>query len=90
MKWTSEKIRTLRRNRYGETQAAFARRLGVDTRTISRWETGSTPARAAQRLLDILAGEPIQAKEKPKKRIRDLAEKHPERPSLRERLGRSK
>ena len=40
--WTPEMIAELR-NQLGVTQVVFARRLGVDAATVSRWETGRHP-----------------------------------------------
>ena len=42
------------RIRLGESQAAFARRVGVDPDMVSRWERGAVPtqARVLKALLD--------------------------------------
>lgn len=39
------------RDRVGESQADFARRLGVDQATLSRWETVGIPDRGSAKLL---------------------------------------
>jgi DNA-binding transcriptional regulator YiaG len=46
---STDEIRTVR-NLLGETQAAFARRFGVDQATIHRWETKGLPERGAARV----------------------------------------
>ncbi len=52
--WTPERIRQLRQ-RLGLDQAHFARLLGVDPRTVSRWETGAVkPSGAAEAVLNGL------------------------------------
>ena len=52
--WTPEKIRELR-NLYGETQVAFARRLGVTPTSLRYWEWDmQNPSGSARILLDRL------------------------------------
>lgn len=51
----AERVRALRR-RLGETQAAFAERLGTNQQTVSEWERGARrPRRMARRLLTLVA-----------------------------------
>lgn len=51
------------RHRLGESQEAFARRMGVDQATVSRWETRGLPDRGftrevvERRLADLEAAE---------------------------------
>ena len=53
--WDAEGILALRA-RLGESQQAFAERVGTRQQTISEWERGtSRPARMAQRLLTLIA-----------------------------------
>lgn len=54
--WASGRdVRRLRRH-LGETQAAFADRLGTNQQTVSEWERGARrPRRMAQRLLHLVA-----------------------------------
>ncbi|RLT35843.1 MAG: helix-turn-helix domain-containing protein [Chloroflexi bacterium] len=53
--WEAETIRALRL-RLGESQQAFADRLGTRQQTVSEWERGlSHPRRMAQRLLGLVA-----------------------------------
>lgn len=54
--WASgRRVRRLRRH-LGETQSAFADRLGTNQQTVSEWETGARqPRRMAQRLLHLVA-----------------------------------
>ena len=54
--WDSgRRVRLLRRH-LGETQAAFADRLGTNQQTISEWERGARqPRRMARRLLHLVA-----------------------------------
>ncbi|MYD66550.1 MAG: helix-turn-helix domain-containing protein [Chloroflexi bacterium] len=54
--WASgRRVRRLRRH-LGETQTAFADRLGTNQQTVSEWETGARqPRRMAQRLLHLVA-----------------------------------
>ena len=48
-------VRRLRRH-LGETQAAFADRLGTNQQTVSEWERGArSPRRMARRLLHLVA-----------------------------------
>ena len=55
--WDPEAVRALRERR-GETQDAFAERLGTRQQTVSEWERGAShPRRMAQRLLTMLAEE---------------------------------
>ncbi len=55
--WDSEAVRALRERR-GETQDAFAERLGTRQQTVSEWERGAShPRRMAQRLLTMQAEE---------------------------------
>ena len=49
------RVRALR-GYLGETQAAFADRLGTNQQTVSEWERGARrPRRMAQRLLQLVA-----------------------------------
>ncbi|RLT27962.1 MAG: helix-turn-helix domain-containing protein [Chloroflexi bacterium] len=53
--WDAEGVQELRA-RLGESQQAFADRVGTRQQTISEWERGtSRPARMAQRLLTLIA-----------------------------------
>ncbi|MEI6665180.1 MAG: helix-turn-helix domain-containing protein [Chloroflexota bacterium] len=53
--WNPERVLALRA-RLGESQQAFAERVGTRQQTISEWERGaSRPARMAQRLLTLIA-----------------------------------
>ena len=54
--WASgRRVRQLRRH-LGETQAAFADRLGTNQQTVSEWERGARqPRRMARRLLYLVA-----------------------------------
>jgi transcriptional regulator with XRE-family HTH domain len=57
--WAAEtagrRVRALRRH-FGDTQAAFADRLGTNQQTVSEWERGARrPRRMAQRLLHLVA-----------------------------------
>ena len=54
--WASgPRVRLLRRH-FGETQAAFADRLGTNQQTVSEWERGARqPRRMARRLLHLVA-----------------------------------
>jgi DNA-binding transcriptional regulator YiaG len=55
--WDAERVRELRRH-LGESQAAFAERIGTRQQTVSEWETGSsTPRRMSRRLLHLIAEE---------------------------------
>jgi transcriptional regulator with XRE-family HTH domain len=56
---TGEQLREAR-ERLGETQAAFAARLGVDQSTIHRWETNGPPDRGPAKIAieSVLAGLP--------------------------------
>jgi DNA-binding transcriptional regulator YiaG len=61
--WTAEAVAALRR-RFGLSQAAFARELGVRQQTVSEWETGQyRPRGASARVLSLLAerGRPYDA-----------------------------
>lgn len=40
LRFTPERVRVMRKA-LGSTQAEFARRLGVSTRVVSMWETGT-------------------------------------------------
>lgn len=55
--WTADDIREAR-DSTGESQAAFAKRFGIDQSTLHRWETNGPPERgAAGRLIDhVMAG----------------------------------
>ena len=46
------------------TQAAFAERLGVAQMTVSRWESGEAPVRAAMRFAINAVTEKIQEERK--------------------------
>jgi len=51
MEWSTVRI-TQMRDRLGLSRAEFARLLGVDTRTVYRWEAGeSTPTGPAEAVL---------------------------------------
>ena len=54
--WASgRRVRRLRRH-LGETQTAFADRLGTNQQTVSEWERGARrPRRMARRLLHLVA-----------------------------------
>jgi DNA-binding transcriptional regulator YiaG len=53
-KWLPARIVALRK-RFGDTHDAFAARLGVNLRSLYRWESGaSKPSRLAVRLLEEL------------------------------------
>jgi DNA-binding transcriptional regulator YiaG len=55
--WDAERVRGLRRH-LGESQAAFAERIGTRQQTVSEWETGtSAPRRMSRRLLHLVAEE---------------------------------
>ncbi len=55
--WDASRIRGLR-DRLGDSQEAFASRLGTRQQTVSEWERGaSRPRRMARRLLHLLAEE---------------------------------
>ncbi len=55
--WDASRIRGLR-DRLGDSQEAFASRLGTRQQTVSEWERGaSRPRRMARRLLQLLAEE---------------------------------
>lgn len=55
--WRPEHIRALRL-RLGDSQEAFAARLGTRQQTVSEWERGaSAPRRMARRLLRLVAEE---------------------------------
>lgn len=52
--WTAERIRKLR-ERFGETQEEFARRISVSVPTVKHWEQGKgKPIGPAQLLFDRL------------------------------------
>ena len=52
---SAARVRALRRS-LGDTQAAFAERLGTSQQTVSEWERGaSRPRRMARRLLSLVA-----------------------------------
>ncbi len=63
MTWNRTRIRALRRS-FGDTQEAFAHRLGVSFVTVSRWEGGNKPSRMAVTLLDALAAKKPRAQRK--------------------------
>ena len=53
--WEGVRVRALR-GHLGETQAAFADRLGTNQQTVSGWERGARrPRRMARRLLHLVA-----------------------------------
>ena len=53
--WEGARVRALR-GHLGETQAAFADRLGTNQQTVSEWERGARrPRRMARRLLHLVA-----------------------------------
>lgn len=52
----SAKIKALR-ERFGESQAAFGKRVGVEQATVSRWELGEMPARRLWDKIASLAGQ---------------------------------
>ncbi|MEZ4553169.1 MAG: helix-turn-helix domain-containing protein [Dehalococcoidia bacterium] len=55
--WDGARVRQLR-DALGDSQQAFADRLGTRQQTVSEWERGaSRPRRMAQRLLTMLAEE---------------------------------
>jgi DNA-binding transcriptional regulator YiaG len=55
--WQPARIRALRL-RLGDSQEAFAARLGTRQQTVSEWERGaSAPRRMARRLLRLVAEE---------------------------------
>lgn len=55
--WDGERVRELRAA-LGDSQHAFAQRLGTRQQTVSEWERGARrPRRMAQRLLALLAEE---------------------------------
>ena len=55
--WSPDAIRGLR-DHLGDTQQAFAGRLGTRQQTVSEWERSSSrPRRMAQRLLHMVAEE---------------------------------
>jgi DNA-binding transcriptional regulator YiaG len=55
--WDPSAVRALRAG-LGDSQQAFADRLGTRQQTVSEWERGaSRPRRMAQRLLTMLAEE---------------------------------
>lgn len=55
--WDGPRIRRLRAS-LGDSQEAFAARLGTRQQTVSEWERGaSRPRRMAERLLGMLAEE---------------------------------
>ncbi|MGE0227845.1 MAG: helix-turn-helix domain-containing protein [Dehalococcoidia bacterium] len=55
--WDGARVRQLR-DALGDSQQAFAERLGTRQQTVSEWERGaSRPRRMAQRLLSMLAEE---------------------------------
>jgi DNA-binding transcriptional regulator YiaG len=58
MDWTSENIYLLRRH-LGDTQEAFAARVGSKRRyTVTEWEAGRrNPGGAVKKLLDIIAND---------------------------------
>ncbi len=55
--WDADRVRALRAA-LGDTQQAFAERLGTRQQTVSEWERGTShPRRMARRLLGMLAEE---------------------------------
>jgi DNA-binding transcriptional regulator YiaG len=67
VKWSPQSIRDLR-ERYGESQPAFAPRLGITVEALRVWEQGKgIPGGSAQLLLDRLQEDAEQG------RIRQLA-----------------
>jgi DNA-binding transcriptional regulator YiaG len=55
--WDADRVRALRAA-LGDTQQAFAERLGTRQQTVSEWERGTShPRRMARRLLGLLAEE---------------------------------
>jgi transcriptional regulator with XRE-family HTH domain len=67
MKWNSVTVRNMRQ-RLNLSQADFAKLLGVDVRSVSRWETGnSIPTGAAEEILtglkEKLDGDPDSAQQ---------------------------
>jgi DNA-binding transcriptional regulator YiaG len=55
--WDGARVRSLR-DHLGDTQRAFAERLGTRQQTVSEWETGaSRPRTMACRLLHLVAEE---------------------------------
>lgn len=52
--WTASRVQHLR-SRLGESQKAFAGRLGVDVETVRKWEQAKgDPGGCCQKLLDRL------------------------------------
>lgn len=52
--WDKDSIKALR-DRLGMNQSAFAKLMGVDARTVIRWESGtSRPTGAAEQVLNAL------------------------------------
>ena len=49
-----------KRKERGWSQAELAERLGVDQSTVSRIETGQTPSKPVQKLLDTIFAEPSE------------------------------
>jgi DNA-binding transcriptional regulator YiaG len=54
VQWNGELIKALRLH-VGLTQTEFAERLGVDQRTVSKWENGQSPARSTLKHLNLVA-----------------------------------
>jgi DNA-binding transcriptional regulator YiaG len=55
--WDAARVRRLR-DAIGDSQQAFAERLGTRQQTVSEWERGSSrPRRMARRLLQMVAEE---------------------------------
>jgi DNA-binding transcriptional regulator YiaG len=54
VRWNGELIKALRLH-MGLTQTEFAERLGVDQRTVSKWENGHSPARSTLKHLNLVA-----------------------------------
>lgn len=53
-RWTASRIIALR-ERHGETQAAFALRLNIETVTLQKWEQGKgRPSGCCRRVLDSI------------------------------------
>lgn len=50
------------RESLGETQEEFARRIGVDQGTISRWETAGVPSTGAARAAVLAVAKSLEEK----------------------------
>jgi len=74
MRWTSDDVRALRKER-GETQGAFAAAVGVDRTTVSRWETGEVAVSdVGQARLDALQRTPASPSADYLRGVRDAAD----------------